>query len=131
LAHDLPPLEDTLPSLKGADLLPERWPRSSAARQFAKGAGFALGGLAISSLGNTNLAASDGRRLGTGIAIAGVTVGALGALQRIRHPFNQAAIAENRRRQEALAARNAAISGRNAARMALLRIIVIPSGAPE
>ena len=130
LAHDLPPLEDTLPALKPGDLLPERWPRSSAARQFAKGAGFALGGLAISSLGNSELA-QGGRPLGHGIAIAGVTAGAFGAFNRVRHPLNQAAIAENKRRQEALAARNAAISARNAARMALLRIIVIPSGAPE
>lgn len=130
LAHELPPLEDSLPALAGADLLTERWPRSSAARQFAKGAAFGLGGLAVSSLGNSRLS-SGGRPLGAGIAIAGVATGIAGAYDRLKHPVNQAAAAENRRRREALAARNAGISARNAARLALLRIIVIPSGSPE
>ena len=130
LAHDLPALEDSLPALTSAELLTERWPRSSAARQFAKGAAFAVAGLAVSSLGNSRLG-GGGRPMGRGIAIAGVATGIAGAFDRIRHPLNQAAVVENQRRREALAARNAGISTRNAARLALLRIIVIPSGAPE
>jgi hypothetical protein len=130
LSHDLPALEDSLPALTGAQLMPERWPRSSAARQFAKGVTFALGGLAISSLGKSRLS-SSGRPLGTCIAIAGVATGVAGAFDRIKHPLNQVAVAENRRRREALAEKNAGIATRNAARLSLLRIIVIPSGAPE
>jgi hypothetical protein len=130
LAWDVPPLEDSLPALGAADLLPERFPRSSAARQLAKGSIFALGGVAISSLGRGSLAGS-GRPLTTGIAVAGVVAGVAGAIDRWKHPVDVAAVAQNRRRRDALIARNAAIAARNAARMAELRVIVIPSGLPE
>lgn len=130
LAHDVPALEDSLPALAGSELLAERWPRSSAYRQMGKGVAFAAAGLAISALGNSKLRA-DGRSLAGGIAIAGVASGVAGAIDRWRHPVNDLAVEENQRRRDALAARNAGIASRNAARLALLRIIVIPSGAPE
>lgn len=130
LAWDLPPLEDSLPALTAAELLPERWPRSSAARQLAKGSIFAIGGIAISSLGRQSLAGS-GRPLASGIAVAGITAGVVGAINRWKHPVNVAAVEQNTRRRDALAARNAAIAARNAARLAQLRVIVIPSGLPE
>jgi tetratricopeptide (TPR) repeat protein len=131
LAWDIPPLEDSLPALGARDLLPEHWPRSSAARELAKGAIFALGGVAVSSLGRQSLARANGRPLANAIAIAGIVAGAAGAVNRWKHPVNVAAVEQNRRRREALAARNAAIAARNAARLAELRIIVIPSGLPE
>jgi hypothetical protein len=130
LVHDLPPLEDSIPVPTAAELLPERWPRSSAYRQLGKGIAFAAGGLAVSTLGSSKLD-GDGRPLASGIAIAGVAAGLAGAIDRWRHPVNDAAAAANRRRLDAVAARNAEIAGRNAARLALLRIIVIPSGAHE
>lgn len=130
LAHDLPALEDSLPALTASELLAERWPRSSAYRQLGKGVAFAAAGLGISALGNGNLR-GDGRSLAGGIAIAGVASGVAGAINRWRHPVNDLAVEENQRRRDALAARNAGIASRNAARLALLRIIVIPSGAPE
>lgn len=130
LAHDLPALEDSIPLPTVAELLPERWPRSSAYRQLGKGVAFAAGGLAISTLGSSKLD-GGGRPLGGGIAIAGITAGLAGAIDRWRHPVNDAAVAANRRRLDAVAARNAEIAARNAARLALLRIIVIPSGAHE
>jgi tetratricopeptide (TPR) repeat protein len=131
LVHDVPPLEDSLPALGAAELAPERWPRSSAVRQVARGAVFALSGVAISSLGSSRLRGSSGRPLGVGIAIAGLATGVAGAVDRIRHPVNQGAVIENQRRRDALTARNAAIAARNASRLAQLRIIIIPSGAPE
>lgn len=130
LVHDVPALEDSLPALGAAALVPERWPRSSAVRQAAGGVVFALGGAVISSLGSSRLRGS-GRPLGTGIAVAGLATGVAGAVARLRHPVNRDAVVENQRRRDALIARNAAISARNAARLAQLRIIVIPSGAPE
>ena len=130
LAHDLPALEDSLPSLRGTDLLAERWPRSSAARQLAKGSMFAIGGLAISSLGSQRLT-GGGRPLGAGIAIAGVATGMLAAFDRVKHPVNRAAVIANQRRRDAVAARNVEIATRNADRIAQLRIIVIPNRAPE
>lgn len=130
LAHEVPPLEDSLPPLSGSALLVERWPRSSGAQQLGKGAAFAAGVIAISALGSRRLA-GDGHALGRGMAIAAIAAGAAGAFERWKHPVNQAAAAENERRQQALAARNAAIASRNAAKLAQLRIIVIPSGAPE
>jgi hypothetical protein len=130
IAHDLPTLEDTLPALSGSELLTERWPRSSAYRQLGKGVAFAVGGLAVSALGNRNLR-GDGRSLAGGIAIAGIAGGVVGAIDRWRHPVNDAAVVENQRRRDALAARNAEITSRNVTRLALLRLVVIPSGAPE
>ncbi|HWE41314.1 MAG TPA: tetratricopeptide repeat protein [Gemmatimonadaceae bacterium] len=130
LAHDVPALEDSLPALAAAELLAERWPRSSAYRQLAKGVAFAAGGLAVSALGNAKLR-GDGRSLAGGIAVAGIAAGIAGAVDRWRHPVNDAAVEANQRRRDALAARNAAIASRNAARLALLRIVVIPSEAPE
>lgn len=130
LAHDLPALEDSLPAPGESELLAERWPRSSAYRQLGKGVAFAAGGLAISALGNGRLR-GDGRSLAGGIAVAGIAAGVAGAIDRWRHPVNEVAVAENQRRRDAVAARNVAIASRNAARLALLRIIVIPSGAPE
>ena len=130
LAHDIPALEDSLPTLHGSDLLAERWPRSSAARQLAKGAMFAIGGLAISSLGSQRLS-GGGRPLGASIAIAGVATGVLAAFDRMKHPVNRAAVVANQLRRDAVAARNAGIATRNADRIAQLRIIVIPNRAPE
>ena len=130
LAHELPALEDSLPPLRGADLVAERWPRSSAARQLAKGSMFAIGGLAISSLGSQRLT-GGGRPLGAGIAIAGVATGVLAAIDRAKHPVNRAAVVANQLRRDAVAARNAGIATRNADRIAQLRIIVIPNRAPE
>jgi len=130
LAHELPALEDSLPALGESELLAERWPRSSAYRQLGKGVAFAAAGLAISALGNAKLE-GDGRPLARGIAIAGIAAGAVGAWDRWLHPVNHAAVAQNQRRRDALTARNAEIASRNAARLAQLRIIVIPSGAPE
>ncbi len=130
LAHDIPALEDSLPPLRGSDLLAERWPRSSAARQLAKGAMFAIGGLAVSSLGSRRLT-RGGRPLGASIAIAGVATGVVAAFDRVKHPLNRAAVVANRQRRDALAARNAAIATRNAGRIAQLRIIVIPNRTPE
>ena len=130
LAHDLPALEDSLPPLAATDLLPERFPRSSAARQLAMGAVFAIGGVAVSSLGSGRLA-TGGRPLGKGIAIAGIAAGVAGAIDRWKHPIDHAAVEQNQRRRDALDARNAAIATRNAAKLAQLRIVVIPSGAPE
>jgi len=130
LAHDLPALEDSLLPPSESELLAERWPRTSAYRQLGKGVAFAAAGLAVSALGSGKLEGS-GRPLAGGIAIAGVAAGITGAVNRWRHPVNDAAVATNQRRRDAIAARNAGIASRNAARLALLRIIVIPSGAPE
>ena len=130
LAHDLPTLEDSLPPLGESDLLAERWPRSSAYRQLGKGVAFAAAGLAIATLGSHKLD-DEPRSLSRGIAIAGIAAGVAGAVDRWRHPVNDAAVAANEKRRAALAARNAGIASRNAARLALLRIVVIPSGAPE
>lgn len=130
LAYDVAPLEDSLPPLAPSDLLPERWPRSSVFRQLGKGVAFAASGLAVSTLGSGKLEGS-GRRLASGIAIAGIAAGVAGAWDRVKHPVNRAAVEANQRRRDALAARNAGIASRNAARLALLRIIVIPIGAPE
>ena len=130
LAYDVAPLEDSVPALTASDLLPERWPRSSAFRQLGKGVAFAAAGLAVSTLGSGKLEGT-GRPLANGIAIAGIAAGVAGAWDRVHHPVNRAAVEVNRRRRDALAARNSGIASRNAARLALLRVIVIPIGAPE
>ena len=58
IAHDHPPLEDSIRAPNGSALLPERYPSTAGARDLARGVGLAAIALAIPSLGS--------RRLGTG-----------------------------------------------------------------
>lgn len=128
LSHQHEPLEALAPPLTAEQLLPERYPASVAGSAVVRGIALAAVAMAIPTFGPRRLG-EEGRPLVRGVAAASVAVGVTGYVHRLRHPENREAIAENRRRRAELEARNAAIAERNAARLAALRIVVVPSGA--
>lgn len=128
IVHRHEPLEAPAPPLSAEELLPERYPASIAGSAVVRGVALAAVAMTIPTFGPRRLA-EEGRPLARGVAAASVAVGVAGYVYRLRHPENRPAIAENRRRRAELAARNAAIAARNAARLAGLRIVVVPSGA--
>lgn len=128
VAHDHPPLEDSIPVPNGSALLPERYPSSAGARDLARGAGLAAIALAIPSLGSRRLAA-NGRVFARGAAVGALAAGTAAYLVRRAHPINHANVAENRRRRADVDARNAEIARRNAEKLASLRLVVTPAGA--
>jgi hypothetical protein len=128
IAHDHPPLEDSIPTPNGAALLPERYPASAGARDMARGIGLAGIALAIPALGNRHLGA-NGRGYARGAAVGALAAGAAAYFIRRSHPINNANVAENARRRADVAARNAEIERRNADRVAGMRLLVTPAGA--
>lgn len=128
IAHDHPPLEDSIPAPNGSGLLPERYPSSAGARELARGAGLAAVALVIPVLGNRHLDAG-GRGLAHGAAVGALSAGVVAYMIRRAHPVNTANVAENDRRRAEVAGRNAAIARRNAEKLAGLRVVVTPAGA--
>src|SRR6058998_2604310 len=128
LAHEAPPLEDTVPGLGPADLLPERFRPSDGRQDLLRGLGVAASAVAISSVAANGDLGSSGRALSIAVvgtaAIAGVT-----ALLSTRHeravPAN---IGENNRRRAARAVANAAIARRNAGKIAQTTLVIEPAG---
>ncbi|HXV89817.1 MAG TPA: hypothetical protein VD707_00515 [Gemmatimonadales bacterium] len=126
LRHDVRPLEDTLPGLGAADLLPERASASAAAGEIAAGLGVAGGALAISGL----LANSALDGAGTGAAVvAGVATvtGLVAYIARRRHPEIPENVAANDRRRDERRAANDSIRARNAARLAQTALVLTPA----
>src|SRR2546425_4732458 len=99
VAHETAPLEDTLPDLAPAQLLPERLRVAAGRNDLVKGLAVAAGALAASSVA----ANGDFRREGRALAIAvGATAGIAGvtALLNARHePELPANLAEDGRRR--------------------------------
>lgn len=128
IAHDHPPLEDSIPVPNGSALLPERYPASTGARDLGKGAGLAAIALIIPSLGSRRLGGS-GRGYARSAAVGAVAAGVTAYLIRRAHPINHANVAENARRRADVAAKNAEIARRNAEKLVGLRLVVTPDGA--
>lgn len=126
LRHDVPPLEDTLPDLGVADLLPEQVSGSAAAGEIVTGIGVAGGALLISGLlANGEL---DGAGSGAAVVAGVATVtGLVAYLARRRHPEIPENVAANRRRRDERQAANEAIRARNAARIAQTVLVVTPA----
>ncbi|HEX2780468.1 MAG TPA: hypothetical protein VHM30_13270, partial [Gemmatimonadaceae bacterium] len=125
IAHDHEALEDTLPAFRDGELLPERWPAWVASRDLGRGVALAGLALVIPTLGHSRL--SIGGHPYAKIAAAGAVAGGLAAfVDRRRHPINTAAIAANNARRIERAAHNAEVARRNAARLAAMRVVIIP-----
>lgn len=132
LAHEVEPLEDTLPLLGPGELLPERYPESAAGLDLVKALGVAVGALAISGV-LTN------ERLGTGnesrwVAGAAVGVGLTTFVFRRRHGARPANVAANATMRAARHAANGAIRQRNDARLGRTVLLVSPAagiGSPR
>jgi len=127
VTHETPPLEDTLPELTPAQLLPERRQASAGRGDLLKGLVVAVGALVVSNVapnahfgrGTQALAIA----VGGAASISGVT-----AFLRARHlrdlPAN---IAENSRRRAARASANASIARRNAEKVAQTVLVIAPA----
>lgn len=126
VAHQFPALEDTLPTLTGSYLLPERHPGSAAWRDLAKGAflGAAAGGFGF-MLSSQIQGASP--TLSLAMAGTGVATGTMAFLLRRRNVSISANVAENNRRRAARDALNAEINRRNAERLAQTKLILTPT----
>ena len=126
IRHDRPALEDTLPALGAADLLPEQHTRAAAGRELLRGASVAAAAIVTQSV------LSD-RRLGGGggyavtVGVAGGAAGTYAFLMRRRHREIPETIASNHRREAERAAHNADVRRRNLERLAQTRLVLLPA----
>lgn len=123
--HEVEPLEDSLPPLGPADLLPEHYPESAAGRDLLKALGVALSALIIS-----DILAHDDLGVGPeGRVVAGIAAGSgLAAFAyRRRHRERRANIVANEPRRVAWRAANEEIRRRNADRIAATVLVVEPA----
>ena len=128
LQHDVEPFEDTLPVLVAGELLPVRYPESTAGNDLLKGLGVAVGALVVGQV-----IAND--RLGVGregaVMAAGATSAAVAAFfYRRAHPAIPLNVALNDTREAARDSANAAIRRRNADRVARTKLLITPVSAP-
>lgn len=126
LRYDRPPLEDTLPTPRPDELLPERYPSSAAGLELAKGFGVALAALAIPAIGHGQL--GGGRRTLSGVVAGTAAVtGLVAFVARRRHGEIRENVSANARRLAERARRNAEIARRNAERVAQTRVVIAPA----
>ena len=127
VALDRPPLEDTLPSLGAADLLPEHYPASASSIELAKGLGIAVTALAIPLAVGDNHIGTGARGLAGVMAVGGIAVGIGGFVWRRQHNEIAANIAENTRRKAERDAKNGDIERRNEQRIAVTALLITPA----
>jgi hypothetical protein len=121
------PLEDTLPPLGAADLLPEQYPTSVATGNLLKGLGVAAGALLLQTAVTSGHLGSGNAALSGAVAGAGALTGVVSFSLRQSHRGIPANIAENERRRAEREAENAAIRERNAARLRETRLAIGPA----
>ena len=124
--HERPALEDTLPSLTQADLLPERHTRASAGRELLRGASVTAAAIVMQGM-LSDRKLGGGGSYATTIAVAGSAAGAYAFVTRRRHSDIPANIAANQRRRAERAAYNAEVTRRNMERVALTRLVIAPA----
>ena len=127
VAYETLPLEDTLPELVPAQLLPERLRVTAGRTDLLKGLAVAVGALAASRVGANGQLGGEGHVLAIAVGgtagIAGVT-----ALLNARHERELPAnVAENSRRRAARAAANTGIARRNAEKIAQTVLVIQPA----
>jgi hypothetical protein len=125
--HDRPPLDDTLPDLGSAGLLPERYRPSAATLELAKGLGIGVAAIAIPTLLGKGSFAGPSRGIAAAVSATGITVGILGFRWRREHGDLTSNIAENSHRRATRASRNAEIERQNEAKLANTALIVGPA----
>jgi len=127
VAREAVTLEDTLPDLGRAALLPERAKASGAPREILKGVVVAAGALLASrAVVNRELGGGErgGARLVAGVALVAGAAGYVTLSRRHSLPAN---IQENLERQAQRRAANAAIRARNADRLAQAVLLISPA----
>ena len=130
IRHDFPRLEDTLPALLPAELLPERHPPSAGRSSLLKGFAVAGAALLIPRLAGNGAFREGGNGFATTAATAAAGAGVFAFVARRRAPEIPTNIARNTVRRAERAAVNAEIARRNAERLAQTRLVLIP-GAPR
>jgi hypothetical protein len=130
LRHDFPQLEDTLPALGPNELLPERHPPSAGRASLLKGLALASVALLVPRVAGNSDLGPGGNGLAAGAATAAAGAGVYAFVVRRKQPEIPANIAVNNARRQERAAANAEIVRRNAERLALTRLVLIP-GAPR
>jgi hypothetical protein len=127
IQHLVTPLEDTLASFRPDELLPERRPTASAARDLLMGVGVATAALLSGPVVGKS-ALGGGAGLAVPVAAVGAGVGVWAFFYRRAHLEIPENIAVNAHRQAERAERNAEIMRRNADRVAATRIVLRPLG---
>lgn len=126
LQQEYPALEDTLPSLRPDELLPERHAASAGRRDLAKGFGVALSAVLLPSVvGNPDLNAN--RDLASVAAVSGAAAGIYAYLARRNNLEIPENMAVNAVRRSQRAAVNAEIQRRNQAKLAQTKILIAPA----
>lgn len=127
VAHQAPALEDTLPDLDPATLLPEHVPGARPWGELGKGAGVAAG-VWLLSQGLAHEALGSGQAIGAlAVAAAGVASGVVAMITQERRGEIPENVAENRRREAERRRANEAIQARNRERRAAAVLIVTPA----
>jgi hypothetical protein len=131
IAEDRPPLDDTLPDLGPADLLPEHYPPSAATKELATGLGVGLAAIAIPTLLGHGAFAGPSRGLAATVSVTGIAVGILGFRWRRQHSDLTDNIAENTRRRTTRLARNTEIRRENDEKLASTALVISPAAGVE
>jgi hypothetical protein len=127
VAQETPPLEDTLPDLAPARLLPERLHVAAGRSDLVKGLAVAAGALAASSVAANGDLGRGGRVLA--IVVGGAAgIAGISAFLNARHERDLPANSEeNSRRRAVRAATNANIARRNAEKVAQTVLVIRPA----
>lgn len=127
IAEDRLPLEDTLPDLGPAELLPERYPASAATKELATGLGVGLAAIAMPTLLGRGEFSGPSRGIAATVSVSGIAVGILGYRWRREHSDLTENIAENTRRRATRLARNAEIKRSNEDKLATTALVISPA----
>lgn len=119
-------LEDTLAEPAAQDLRPERYPSSAATADLLKGVGVAAAAL-VTQTALTSTELGSNKAAASVVAIGGVAAGVTAFFHRQGHRVIPANVAANARLRADRAATNAAIQGRNNAKLAETRLAVAPA----
>jgi hypothetical protein len=125
--QDRQDLEDTLPSLRPTDLLPEHYPASAATGELAKGLAVGLAAIAIPALMGKGEFSGPSRGLAATVTGGGIVIGVLGFRWRREHSEIAVNVAENARRRAERATTNSEIVDRNEGRIAVTALIISPA----
>ena len=126
LRHDFPTLEDSLPSLRPDELLPERRAASAGRTSLLKGLAVATAALIIPRVAGNSQLREGGNGMSTIAATAATGAGVMALVLIRRSPEIPENIARNNQRRAERAAVNAAIAKRNQERLALTKLVLIP-----
>jgi hypothetical protein len=131
VAHDLEPLEDTLPPIDSASLLPETHPPAAARRELLTGLGVAALVLVIAGAVTNDDLGGDTPETAKLLAGAAAGTGLVTFIARRRRPYIAENVAENQRRMAERIAANDAIRQRNAERVARTTLLIEPAAGVE